>query len=158
MVNQQTFPGWGCMIERGATSIWEHWAYSDNTYSHNHPMFGSVSEWLYKYVAGIRPDSAAVGFNKIIIKPEGFYELPSLKASYASINGSINIEWEKGKEHTQIKVTVPVNTTAKIYLPLKIKGQWSCNQPSVLKKELPSSTEDWQCIETGSGSYIFVIR
>jgi len=47
------------MLERGATTLWEHWEFSDDTYSHNHPMFGSVSEWLFAWVAGIKPDPAA---------------------------------------------------------------------------------------------------
>ena len=53
VVNQSTFPGWGYMLENGATTLWEHWEFSDNTYSHNHPMFGSVSEWFYRVLAGI---------------------------------------------------------------------------------------------------------
>ncbi|HTE20539.1 MAG TPA: family 78 glycoside hydrolase catalytic domain, partial [Armatimonadota bacterium] len=61
VVNQRDFPGWGHMLERGATTLWEHWEFSDNTFSHNHPMFGSVSEWFYKDLAGIRPGPAAVG-------------------------------------------------------------------------------------------------
>ena len=43
VANQRTLPGWGYMLEQGATTLWEHWEFSDNTYSHNHPMFGSVS-------------------------------------------------------------------------------------------------------------------
>ena len=39
MVNQRTFPGWGHMLENGATTLWEHWAGSENTYSHNHRQF-----------------------------------------------------------------------------------------------------------------------
>ena len=61
IANQRTFPGWGYMLAGGATTLWEHWEGSDNTYSHNHPMFGPVSEWFYKVLGGIRPDPAAVG-------------------------------------------------------------------------------------------------
>jgi len=69
MVNQRVFPGWGYMLENGATTLWEHWAGSDNTYSHNHPMFGSVSEWFYKALAGISPAPDAVGFDHILLRP-----------------------------------------------------------------------------------------
>ena len=44
LVGQRDFPGWGYMLERGATTLWEHWKFSDNTFSHSHPMFGSVSQ------------------------------------------------------------------------------------------------------------------
>jgi len=33
-------------------------------------MFGSVSEWFYKWVAGIQADSSAIGFDKITIRPQ----------------------------------------------------------------------------------------
>ncbi len=45
VVNQRTFPGWGHMLENGATTLWELREFSDSTYSHNHPMFGSASDW-----------------------------------------------------------------------------------------------------------------
>lgn len=89
IVNQRTFPGWGYMLERGATTLWEHWEFSDNTYSHNHPMFGSVSEWFYKTLAGIQPAPDAVGFDRIIIKPEPVGDLKWVKASYKSVRGTV---------------------------------------------------------------------
>ena len=57
------------MLDRGATTLWEHWEFSDNTYSHNHPMFGSVSEWFFSWLAGIQPDPDAVGYDRIVFRP-----------------------------------------------------------------------------------------
>ncbi len=37
IVDQPYFPGWGWMLENGATTLWEPWALSDNTFSHSHP-------------------------------------------------------------------------------------------------------------------------
>ena len=95
IVNQPTFPGWGYMLEKGATTLWEHWEFSDNTYSHNHPMFGSVSEWFYKALAGINPAPDAVGFDKIIIHPQPVGDLKWVKASYDSVHGKIVSEWRR---------------------------------------------------------------
>src|ERR1051326_1098042 len=36
IATQETFPGWGWMLKNGATTLWEHWEFSDNTFSHNH--------------------------------------------------------------------------------------------------------------------------
>ena len=47
LADQSTFPSWGWMLENDATTLWEHWAGSDNTYSHSHPMFGSISAWFF---------------------------------------------------------------------------------------------------------------
>ena len=55
------------MIDRGATTIWETWKESDNVYSNCHPMFGSVSEWFYRWLGGIQPDPENPGFRKFII-------------------------------------------------------------------------------------------
>ncbi|MBD0289024.1 MAG: family 78 glycoside hydrolase catalytic domain, partial [Flavisolibacter sp.] len=42
VANQRTFPGWGYMLEKSATTLWETWAYPENAPSQNHPMFGSI--------------------------------------------------------------------------------------------------------------------
>ena len=117
IVNQKTFPGWGYMLENGATTLWEHWEYSDNTFSHNHPMFGSVSEWFYKWIAGIQVDSAAVGFDKIVIHPQMTSCVSWAKGRYNSIHGVIVSNWKRDGIRFKLDVTIPVNTTATIYLP-----------------------------------------
>ncbi len=114
IANQRDFPGWGYMIENGATTLWETWAYSDNTYSQNHPMFGSISEWFYRSLLGINP--AAPGFGKIIIKPQPAGDLTYAKGSYRSIRGLIGSEWRMDKGKFYLKVEIPVNTTAEIWI------------------------------------------
>ena len=49
VVFHQGFPGWFHMLDRGATTLWETWKESDNTYSNCHSMFGSVDEWLIRF-------------------------------------------------------------------------------------------------------------
>jgi len=117
MVNQKTYPGWGYMLENDATTVWEHWAFSDNTYSHNHPMFGSISEWFYKWLAGIQPHPEAVGFDRIIIRPQVIDGLDWVKAEHKSIRGEIVSEWKKENGQFDLKIVVPANTTATVYIP-----------------------------------------
>ncbi len=117
LVDQKTFPGWGYMLERGATTLWEHWEFSDNTYSHNHPMFGSVSEWFYKALAGIRPAPDAVGFDKIIIAPQPVGDLKWVKASYDSVRGRIVSDWTKEGATFRLRVQIPANTQAAVVMP-----------------------------------------
>jgi len=119
IVSQTTFPRWGYMLANGATTLWEHWEFSDNTYSHNHPMFGSVSEWFYKWVAGIQADPAAVGFDKIFIRPQLISEINWVKAWHESIRGKIASEWERDEEAFTLNITIPVNTSALVHLPAK---------------------------------------
>jgi alpha-L-rhamnosidase len=119
IVNQRTFPGWGFMLENGATTLWEHWALSDNTYSHNHPMFGSVSEWFYKGLGGINPAPDAVGFDKILIKPHPVAGLTWAKTSYDSVRGKIISDWQRDGDNFKLRVRVPVSSSALICLPAR---------------------------------------
>jgi alpha-L-rhamnosidase len=119
IVNQRTFPGWGYMLENGATTLWEHWEFSDNTYSHNHPMFGSVSEWFYKVLGGINPAPDAVGFDKIIIRPQPAGDLKWVKASHESVQGKIVSEWRKEDGLFKLHIRIPAGAVATVFLPAK---------------------------------------
>ena len=117
IVNTKTFPGWGYMVEKGATTLWEHWEFSDNTFSHNHPMFGSVSEWFFKWLAGIQSQPDAIGFNKILIRPHPVEGIDWVKSEYKSIRGSIHSEWKLEDGVFQLKTHIPPNTHGVVYLP-----------------------------------------
>ena len=117
IVGQKTFPGWGYMLENGATTLWEHWKGSDNTFSHNHPMFGSVSQWFYQWLGGIQPAPEAVGFNRIIIRPQTPKNLDWVRCSYNSVRGLIVSHWQRQGDKLKMDITIPPNTTATVYIP-----------------------------------------
>lgn len=117
IVNQRTFPGWGHMLEQGATTLWEHWEFSDNTFSHSHPMFGCMSEWFYKVLAGIQPAPEANGFDKILIKPQPVGDLTWVKGSYNSVRGKVVSQWQKTGAEFKLQVTIPVGATATVFVP-----------------------------------------
>lgn len=119
VVNQRTFPGWRHMLERGATTLWEHWEFSDNTYSHNHPMFGSVSEWFYQALAGIQPASDAVAFDRILLQPQPVRGLSWVKAKYESVRGTVVSEWSREGGRFQWRVRIPPGATATVHLPAR---------------------------------------
>ena len=52
LATQTAYPSWGYMIENGATTMWEHW--SQEARSRGHYFLGTVDDWLYHHVAGIR--------------------------------------------------------------------------------------------------------
>jgi alpha-L-rhamnosidase len=117
IVNQETYPGWGHMLENGATTLWEHWAFSDSTYSHNHPMFGVVSEWFYRTVGGLCPAPEAEGFDKIFIRPKPVAGLTWASTSYASVRGTVAVHWRVEKGRFILEITVPPNTSALVHVP-----------------------------------------
>jgi alpha-L-rhamnosidase len=117
VAGQKDCPGWGYMLDKGATTLWEHWEGSDNTYSHNHPMFGSVSQWLYHWVGGIQPDPEAIGFDRIIIRPQPVKGLDWANTSYQSVRGKIVSNWRRDGRRFRLDVEIPGNASARVYLP-----------------------------------------
>jgi len=117
IANQTTFPGWGHMLESGATTFWEDWKFSDNTYSHNHSMFGTVSAWFFSALAGIQPAPDAIGFDRIVIHPRVAGDLAWVNGSYNSIHGPIVSNWRLEDDTFYLDVEIPVNTSASVFLP-----------------------------------------
>ncbi len=118
VVNSRTYPGWGYMIDRGATTIWETWKESDNIYSNCHPMFGSVSEWLYRWLAGIRPDPEYPGFERFTIAPALPAGLDHVNCTYHSPYGEIVSNWKNdGNGNTVYEITIPGGSKSMVRLP-----------------------------------------
>ena len=117
MVNLRDFPGWGHMLEQGATTLWEHWKFSDNTFSHNHPMFGSVSQWFYNWPGGIEPAVDAVGFDTFTFQPQLLEGLDWVRCTHRSIRGPVTCNWKRQGDRVAVDLLVPVNTSATLLLP-----------------------------------------
>ena len=161
IVNQKTFPGWGYMLENGATTLWEHWEGSDNTFSHNHPMFGSVSQWLYQWLGGIQPDHDAVGFDHIIIRPQVVGDLIWVKCSYASIHGLIASNWKRDGNIFTLEVEIPANTSALVYLPTSCRNTATeSGVPIASASEVKFEREETNAAiyRVGGGKYIFTCQ
>lgn len=114
MLMKKTYPGYGYMIENGATTMWETWS---GFGSHCHHMFGCVSGWFYKILAGIQTDPAGVGFEKITVRPHVVGNITSINAAVKTLRGRIAVNWQKENGKFSLKAEIPGNSTAKIYLP-----------------------------------------
>ena len=114
IASQKDLPSWGWWIEQGATTLWEQW---NGTESRNHIMFGDISAWFYKALAGINPDPAAPAFKHFIIKPNLVGGLTSAEASYDSVRGRIVSDWKIANGSLDLNVTIPANTTATVCVP-----------------------------------------
>ncbi|GAB3249669.1 glycoside hydrolase family 78 protein [Larkinella harenae] len=156
IMNQRDFPGWGYMLEKGATTIWETWAYSDNVYSQNHPMFGSATEWFYRSLLGINP--LAAGFERVQLKPQPTQDLTWAKGHYASVRGKIGSDWKIENGRFQWQVSVPPNVQAEIWVPAKANS--AVQESGKPASEVPElrflRTENGYAVyESGSGVYSF---
>ncbi len=128
---QDSFPSWGYSISQGATSIWERWdgwtldkGFQDpGMNSFNHYAFGSIGEWLFRYVAGIDLDPEIPGYKRFVIRPSFDKSLTHVRAEYDSIQGRILSEWQWDSGEMTWTISVPVNTQAEIWIPQADKTQ-----------------------------------
>lgn len=159
MATQEDHPGWFYMLRNGATTIWEVWdAMAQVDHSRNHPAFGAIGAWYYQSLAGIQPDPAGPGFKKIIIKPEIVGDLTWASASYHSIHGKILSDWKREGDQLIMNITVPVNTTATIYIPADgLNSVYEGGQPAGQAAQISyiKQVRDKYLFEAGSGTYHF---
>jgi hypothetical protein len=112
---QKDYPGYlWPILEFGLTTLPEHW---EGFGTHEHPFFGSVGAFFYKWLAGIQPDETAPGFQRFRICPSIENPLTFVEASYHSIRGPIRSEWRKSGSTLSLEVEVPANTEAEVEVP-----------------------------------------
>ena len=119
-------PGWLYQVKAGATTTWERWdalkedgtvneekSGNDNMVSFNHYSFGSVREFYYQYILGIKP--LEPGYKKIQIKPIVDKRIGNVSGSYLSKSGLISINYYHDNNQLIINIETPSPTT--IILP-----------------------------------------
>jgi alpha-L-rhamnosidase len=161
------YPSWGYSIQHGATSIWERWDgwtaekgfQTPGMNSFAHYSFGAVGRWMFQSVAGI--DTAAPGFQQLLIRPQPAPGLTWVKASYDSLHGRIESAWKKTAEGLALTITIPANTRATIFLPahdsrrISEGGQPLANAPGL---KLLGTTGQEVAVDAAAGQYVFTIK
>jgi alpha-L-rhamnosidase len=163
IATQTTYPGWGFMLSKGATTLWERWEYATGKAmnSHNHPMMGSVDAWFYKYLLGIRSSFDHPGFEQFTIKPVILPDLAFAEGELNTVKGVIKSAWKKNGNSLLFDVSIPANSKAVVYVPAasakavtesgkKLHGRAGLK---VLREEA-----GYVVLEAGSGNYKFSIN
>jgi alpha-L-rhamnosidase len=156
IANQRDYPGWGHMLASDATTLWESWKKPDNATTLNHPMFGSISEWFYRSLLGI--NALVPGFEKIQIKPQPAGDLTWAKGSYQSIRGTIQSDWKRDKNDFELRVSIPANATAEVWIPAKENSSITEGGKKLADTngaKLLRYQDGYAVLETGSGTYDF---
>lgn len=155
ITTNETYPSWGYMIRKGATTIWELWngdTANPAMNSANHVMLlGDLLIWYYEDLAGIKCAPDAVGYKKLLMSsvfPEG---LDHVSATYQSVYGDIKSSWKKKGDALAWNITLPGNTSATVRIPKTLDAPVA-NQPGLRKV---SETDQYTEYEIGSGSYLF---
>jgi len=119
LATQTTYPSWGYMLERGATTLWELWQErtGPSMNSHNHPMFGSIGTWFYSALAGINVVPEKPGYERIRIEPQPARDLRWASGSLETLRGAVSSSWSRTERSFGLEVVIPVSSEAEIHLP-----------------------------------------
>ncbi|HEY4329435.1 MAG TPA: family 78 glycoside hydrolase catalytic domain, partial [Phycisphaerae bacterium] len=120
MMLQSDGPGYVEQLKKGATSLTEAWDAASGS-SQNHLMLGHAEAWLYRGLAGIRnlDEGSGTAFKRFKVEPQIVGEVMSAEGDYHSPRGMIRSSWKLDalRQHLQLQVTVPANTTARVMVP-----------------------------------------
>jgi len=154
IINQRNAPSWNDMMSKYSTMC-EFWTLKQ---SKNHIMMGSIDAWFYKYIAGIQLDEDKPAFASFIVKPLLLNNLEFGNAQIETIRGKISSEWKRHQGLFTLKLEVPFNTTAMVFIP---GGEKSDLKESglPLKKvegvEYLGFKEGYHQVKVYSGRYVF---
>ena len=139
---QENCPGWMYQVKCGATTTWERWdalkpdgtvneekmaGSGENMVSFNHYAFGSVGEFYYQYILGIRPEKP--GFAKLHFAPYPDERLGGVSGSYLSVAGKIESAWRYEPDGCHIRLATPVEAVVLI--------------PDGRSENVPAGTYEW---------------
>jgi alpha-L-rhamnosidase len=116
---QEKYPSWLFSVNKGATTIWEHWDglkedgsfWDESMNSFNHYAFGAVADWMYGVVCGINTDENAPGFENAILRPIPDRRLSHAAASIDTKVGMLSSKWSIEGDVVTYEFKVPKKAT-----------------------------------------------
>ncbi len=173
VASQKTYPSWGYMVEKNATTIWELWnsdSQGPGMNSRNHFALGSVGEWFYAWLGGIRPDNENPGFKTSIIAPRPVGDLTWANSSLQTLYGNVKSDWNLDDGMLSMRISIPPNTNAMVHVP-NLDQVWPVIEESgkvlfqsgktvneVPGIKLVKNSDASTIFEVGSGEYEFIAR
>jgi len=124
-------------------------------------MLGHLMEWFYSGLGGIRAEADDVAFHHVEIRPEVVGDVTYVNAAYRSPYGYISTNWKKTGKVFIIKVTIPANSAATIYLPATANS--SITESGTKIRGVKAFTDAGykngrRIIKAGSGTYNFSVN
>lgn len=119
------YPSWLYEVKMGATTVWERWnsILPDGSISGtgmnslNHYAYGSIVDWMYRNLMGLRPVEEAPGYKKALICPMPDRRIPWAKLKQCTAAGEYRVEWRWEGDALHGSVTVPFDCQATLLLP-----------------------------------------
>jgi alpha-L-rhamnosidase len=163
VATQTTRPGWGYMIGKGATTIWERWDSDTRDPGMNSEalliLAGNLNAWFYQTLAGIQYDPERPGFKRVLVRPTLAGDLTWVQAHYDSPYGRIVSNWKRDGARLIMEITIPPNSTATVHVPARDAATVTeSGKPAASAQGVKFLGLDKGCAvyEIGSGCYEFV--
>jgi alpha-L-rhamnosidase len=118
VATQRTYPSWGYWFDNGADTMWEMWPLDSR--SRDHYFLGTVVQWLYENVAGLRPGDA--GFERFVVRPDARVGVTWAETSIDTVRGRAAVAWRQSGERVALTVEVPFGATAEVHAPAPAKA------------------------------------
>ena len=160
MINHQRNPGYGYQLKMGATALTEAWDASRSS-SNNHFMLGHIMEWFYEDLLGIGTMEEFPGFKRVRIRPRPVGDLAWVEGSHDSLHGPVAVRWERDGNLFRLKVTIPANTSAEIWLPTDRPDSVNLNAMPLAQAEVLEDillVEGSTLVTVPSGSHEFTVQ
>ena len=156
MATKTDYPSWGYMLDHGATTLWECWEDPvGRRHSSLHSSYLYVGAWPLRSLAGITPGETP-GFAEFTIRPAFLPQLDWVEASYDAPPGTIHSAWRRENGTLTLKIEVPANTSARVYLPTMGKITESGKSLEEAEGDIDSEVEDGVTVVlVESGQYEF---
>ncbi len=121
LLSCRTRPSWGYMIDKGATTMWEHWDGDTRDPAMNSEalllLAGNINRFLFESIGGIGQAEGSTGFGQIALRPVVLGDLSEASAWYQCPRGRIESRWVRGDGRFTWDVTIPPGLPAEAQLP-----------------------------------------
>ncbi|KAF5526523.1 hypothetical protein CGCA056_v002304 [Colletotrichum aenigma] len=113
MARQEEHPSYMRFLRRGETTLNEFW--QDACRSKCHDMLGTIYEWFYEAVLGVKVENDA--YRTWTVKPPLRSEFNLVEGTFECPYGMIEVTFKREGDDVRMKVTVPTSTKATLLLP-----------------------------------------
>lgn len=114
MLKKKTFPGYLHMLEKGATTTWEHW---NGERSRIHNCYNGVGQWFYQSIGGIRQIEETPAYKEFLIDPQIPEGITWAKTQIETPYGLIQVDWALSGNRMDMNIVVPMGSKAHVLFP-----------------------------------------
>ncbi|EON69947.1 hypothetical protein W97_09212, partial [Coniosporium apollinis CBS 100218] len=149
MARQEEHPSYMRFLRRGETTLLEFW--QDDCRSKSHDMLGSIYEWFYAAVLGVKPLSNA--YKTFSIAPPYRSEFGFVEGTVDCPYGKIEVRLERREDQGySLGLRIPTSTVATLRLPDET------SRAEISRNGIAKGTAEGMDVELRPGMYIVSIH